>query len=704
MKALILSLIFNFFIVCGVISQYDTAFNEQFTSNTRLWSEEVNTNYETDIRNGVYYVSHKNAEGGWNFWKSVFMEPDKDFVIESKITQVSGIINNGYGIIWGAQNVNNCYKFVLASNGYYSIFKYEDGNYSDIIEWTSTTLVNPMGTPNVLKIEKRGNRMYFFINDSQVEVMSAMPTFGMNLGFSLSQEMAVEADYLLVLQEDFPVLNLVANPINNFTKINLGPQVNSEYSETMPIIAPDGRTLFFCKKDHPGNVNFSVKPNDDVWVTYQLDDGKWSEAQNMGWPINNDGNNTVISVSPDGNTLLLMNHYSSDGNKVTGAGISISNRTQNGWEIPKNIEITDFYNDHPKNYSEYCLSADKQILMMTVQRKDSYGGKDVYVSFKEGDAYSKPVNLGEVVNTFADEISPFLASDNQTLYFATAGKRGYGDADVFVSRRLDDTWLNWSEPENLGPEINTTGWDAYYTVQASGTYTFLISTQNSLGQGDVFKIQLPIAARPKPVVLIYGKVLNFKTNEPIAAGITYQDLTSNKIAGNALSSPVDGTYKIVLPNGKNYSFLAERDNFYAISDNIDLSDLTEYKEIERNLYLNPIEKGEVIRLNNLFFDHNKATLKAESYQELDRLIDLLNQYQSMIIEISGHTDSDGSTEYNYTLLQERAKSVLTYLIAKGIQSQRIVSKGYGETKPIADNSSEAGKAKNRRVEFIILEK
>jgi outer membrane protein OmpA-like peptidoglycan-associated protein len=174
--------------------------------------------------------------------------------------------------------------------------------------------------------------------------------------------------------------------------------------------------------------------------------------------------------------------------------------------------------------------------------------------------------------------------------------------------------------------------------------------------------------------------------------------------GTARSNPSNGDYKIVLPYGRNYGFSAKADGFIAISDNMDLSDVADYKEINRDLYLVPIEIGEVVRLNNIFFDLAKATLRPESFPELDRVVKYMLDNPTMEIAMAGHTDNIGSDDANLTLSADRSKAVKDYIVSKGITENRITSNGFGESKPIASNETDDGRQLNRRVEFTILKK
>jgi outer membrane protein OmpA-like peptidoglycan-associated protein len=309
-----------------------------------------------------------------------------------------------------------------------------------------------------------------------------------------------------------------------------------------------------------------------------------------------------------------------------------------------------------------------------------------------------------MLNTAGGESTPFLAADDMTLYFSTDGRVGYGSKDMFVTRRLDSTWVHWSEPENLGPLLNSPAWDAYYSIPASGDYAYFVSYQNSMGRADIFRAPLPLSVRPKPVVLIKGRVLNAATKEPLGAEIIYESLTSGKELGIAHSDPREGAYSIVLPAGELYGFLGQAIGFIPVSENLDLKELSSYQEITRDLYLVPIEAGSVVRLNNLFFDTGKWDLRPQSTKELSRLLKLLNDNPTMSIQIAGHTDDVGSDAMNLDLSKKRAAAVQNYLVQNGILAARLSSKGLGETKPQVPNDSPEHRQVNRRVEFSILQK
>lgn len=496
-----------------------------------------------------------------------------------------------------------------------------------------------------------------------------------------------------------PIINLAPGLLTNGARENLGTNVNSVGDELLPIITPDGQFLYFTRQGHPENIGSPEMQ--DIWVSKRNPDGSWGLATNMGQPLNNADNNAASSITPDGQTLLLLNKYKPDGS--TEVGVSMTRRTGDSWDNPVGQDIANYYNRN--TYGEYALASSGKTMILAIQRDDTRGNKDLYVSFRKDDgSWTEPKSMGPTVNTAGGESTPFLAADDATLYFSTNGLMGYGSKDMFVTRRLDSTWTNWTEPQNLGPVLNSVGWDAYYSIPASGDYAYFVSYQNAIGRADIFRAPLPESVRPKPVVLIKGRVLNAKTKEPLGADILYESLTTGSELGIARSNPKDGAYSIVLPAGEQYGFLGQAKGYAPVSENIDVTKLTAYQEITRDLYLVPLEVGNVVRLNNLFFDTGKWDLRPQSRKELGRLIQLLNDNPTMTIEIAGHTDDVGTDENNLILSKKRAASVQTYLTEHGILPARLTSKGFGETKPQLPNTTPENRQINRRVEFSILQK
>lgn len=478
---------------------------------------------------------------------------------------------------------------------------------------------------------------------------------------------------------------------------NLGPNINTASDEVLPIIAPDGKTLYFVRKDYPENVG---GPVDDIWFSEVQPDGTWGKARNIGAPLNNSGFNFVCTALPDNNTLLLGNNYMADGTQRQ--GVSTTYRTDGGWSFPVNLYIKNLRNK--SKLSEYSMSPDGRVLILSIQPPDSgLGERDLYISFLEnGNIWSEPRNLGPKINSAGTDITPFIAADNLTMYFSSNRPGGFGSNDVYMVRRLDETWMNWSEPMNLGWPINTPDWDAYYTIPASGEYAYFVSTTEGFGKSDLFRIILPESVRPTPVLLVSGEVRDVD-GKHVPAKIVYERLSDNKQAGTAIANPETGQYTIALPKGHNYGFHAEADGYYPISENIDLSNLAQFDEVKRDLVLAPITLGQTIRLNNIFFDFGKATLRTESIPELDRFVAFLQTRPKLIVEVQGHTDNVGSDDFNLELSRKRATSVAEYITSHGVNSLRVIPRGFGETLPVATNDTDEGRQLNRRVEYKIIE-
>lgn len=504
--------------------------------------------------------------------------------------------------------------------------------------------------------------------------------------------------YIILLIAVFVVLGAYAQE-----KENLGENVNSKYREINPIVSPDGEKLFFVRVNHPEN-GHGEDGSEDIWLSEKQADGTWAKAIRETNALNRIKYNSVLSVTPDGNVFLVKGAF--ENGKLVSKGYSLIYREKDGWSLPEKLDIS-FYEDMDMGeFSGAFLSNDGQTILMYFSEDLSGNLCDIYFSQlrKSGD-WSKPKSLGKVINgKNTDEVSPFLASDGKTLYFSSNRPGGFGSYDIYMSRRLDDSWKKWSKPKNLGPAINTPAWEAYYSIDAAGKYAYMVSTEKSHGLEDIIRIPLEAEDQPDPVVLISGKVIDSKTGQGIAAEIVYEELGQEVVSGTARTNPADGSFKIILPYGKRYSFSAKVDGYFPVSENIDLLEVDEYKEILKNLKLVPIEVGHTVRLNNIFFDFGKAELRPESFPELNKVASLMNENPAMEIKISGHTDNVGSDSFNLKLSDDRAKEVRKYLVSKNINQNRITAKGYGKDKPVASNETEAGQQMNRRVEFTIVKK
>lgn len=487
---------------------------------------------------------------------------------------------------------------------------------------------------------------------------------------------------------------------------NLGTNINTALPELRPTISADGNLLFFICQNHPENTKYNeIHNSQDIWFSEKDSSGKWGQAVHLGYPLNTYYYNAVFWISPDNNRILIRNAFING--DYAGNGISMCTLKADGlWSKPEMLRI--------KNYAKYDRGRQNGAIMgnngqtLLFYMSEEVGGlnNQLYVSFLKNDnTWTEPKNLGKKINLKKfNHTTPYLAPDGVTLYFSSNRPGGLGYMDIWMTRRLDDSWQKWSDPVNLGSPINTEDMDTFFTMDAGGEYAYMSTDLHSYGESDIVRIKLLEREKPDPVILVSGNVYNKKTMQPLSASLIYETLPDGAVAGNGVSNPADGAFKMVLPYDKNYLIRAQADHFFAISENLNLDSLIKigYKEIHKDLYLVPIEIGSVVRLNNVYFDFDKWFLRPESFVELDRVVKMLEENPAVEIEMSAHTDSWGSDDYNFKLSDNRAKSVVEYILSKGIPASRIVSHGYGETKPVVPNDTYENRQLNRRVEFTIL--
>jgi OmpA-OmpF porin, OOP family len=566
-------------------------------------------------------------------------------------------------------------------------------------EYVINTL-NPMAVP------LKGRMLNVFVEQTPYKVVAIKLEFdgaALNDYFGIDAVAITDSNYPIIA--DIPKLQLLASGI---VIEALDKNVNSEYSELNPLLSPDGKTLYFSRKNHPGNIG-GVNDKEDIWYSELDSSGHWMIAKNMGPKFNNESPNfvnTIQSVTPDGRTAIMVlgNKYLPNGKML--AGVSTSSNVGGVWSAPKAMNIKNDYNFNEK--ANYFLTNNRQTLILSVEREDSQGDRDLYVSFLGADSiWSEPLNLGDVVNSANEESAPFLAADDKTLYYSSKGFSGYGASDIYVTRRLDDTWTRWSEPENLGPEINSPLEDLFFNIPAQSEFAYYsrgVSETNT----DIFRVKLPIVRSPDPWVTVKGKIIDGTTGQPISAKIIYERLPDGKELGIAQTNPQTGEYEIRLPGGHLYGVRAEAKDKISESQNLDLRNITSDQTIDhKDFNLDPIQVATVqenmtINLNNVFFDFDKAVLKPESFPELDRIVTLMKEKNGMQIEITGHTDNVGPERYNLGLSERRAKAVVKYLTGKQVAAERISTQFFGESKPVDTNDTVDGRRRNRRVEFKIL--
>ena len=383
-------------------------FIENFDNNERKWDTKSYKKESYAIKDGYYYIICKKEKGIGYETKEYYLNPRRLFEIETSVAQTSGDDGNGVGLVWGYKSSKHYYRFVVSIDGNYNIGRYKKGKYKHIVKWAKSDAIKQgLNVQNVLKIMGFGRRgLSFYINNKLVHKMSAEvfkknPFFGNKVGMMVSRQRVGKFDYLRMKRPKMRI-NTVAGAKKEYKKEFLGAEINSAFNDIAPLIAPDGKTLYFIRKDHPQNMK---RKKQDIWYATRKSDGTWNKAQNLGKPINDKSHNNIISVSPDNNTIIVDGIYKTDGSPST-SGFSITHRTEEGWELPKPLVFKNYYNRN--DYFSSCMSSERQKIIFAIEREDSEGDLDLYICFLKPDGtWSEPKNMGSRLNTFGTEKSPF---------------------------------------------------------------------------------------------------------------------------------------------------------------------------------------------------------------------------------------------------------------------------------------------------------
>ena len=473
---------------------------------------------------------------------------------------------------------------------------------------------------------------------------------------------------------------------------------NTDKSEMTPVISADGRNLYFGRQTE-------TLSGEDVYVSKRISNG-WGKAAEVKSLSNILSNEDPLAISTDGTEMIIFKN----------GELTIARKGVYGWYTDPMPDVI----NQGEWQADATMSSDGNAIIFAskyagnyhsgsyYENEDANGdyNTDIYVSIKDrnGD-WTTPKNLGSIINTKYCDRSPFLHPDMKTLYFASSGHGGLGDLDIYMSKRLSDTcWTCWSKPVNLGKEINSTEKDWGYKVSTDGK-TAYFAKYNKTNKNDLYSIKLPNKLRPEMVATISGNLKNRK-GEPVSAEIKWEDLSNGENIGTSRSDPEDGRYFIVLPMGKLYGYYVEKDSVFPISSNIDLRNENAAKNVEENIDIVTFEEmkkeGLTVPVNNLFFNTNKFTILSYSKPELQRVAKIIKD-NNLSVEISGHTDNIGKESENQELSEKRAMAVKEFLIDEGCSADKLKTIGYGSTKPVADNKTEKGRAKNRRVELKFVE-
>ncbi len=582
---------------------------------------------------------------------------------------------------------------------------------------------------------------------------------------------------LLLFCFAFMLLNASAQDIGTrYELVNMGKPVNTFHHEAAPLVSADGTTLYFFVQNHPENT-YGKDDSQDIWMSKKDANGVWGAPKHLTSPFNNSHSNQVFTILPDGSLFIR------GGKSKNEKGFCKVSTTGN----LKELDVQDFQKMNKGRFYGASMSADEKHMVIYFSEISGSENSDLYAShLQPNGSWSRPVKLK--LSTSTDDVGPFIGPDQKTLYFGSARQSPgrQGGVDIYKTTRLDDTWINWSEPINMGKPINTAALDFYFTMDNAGNV--FTSRANKALEGAQLDLYMLVPKQFK--MNLIGTVSNEKTKQPMIAAVelktgdkepqkfsttatgkfeakvaeakyysinagaegftpksqTFKIPTLNSdttiyidvllkpiskqlvLTGNVYdqktNKPVDSKVNITLKgDGKTnfnpdatggkfeqdvsslgwYILSASAEGYVNATDSVWIND-DDVTPIKKDVYLQPIEIGLTVRMQNIYFDFGKTTLKSESFRELNRVVDFLKQNRTVAIEIAGHTDNKGSDDYNLNLSQGRSQTVVDYFVSQGIDSARLTAHGYGEAKPVDTNDTEEGRSNNRRVEFTVEKK
>jgi outer membrane protein OmpA-like peptidoglycan-associated protein len=481
--------------------------------------------------------------------------------------------------------------------------------------------------------------------------------------------------------------------------VSAGDSVNTALDEYWPSVTGDGQQLIFTrevKRASGYGRDYGRDRQEDFYISRWTAGGYWGIARNAGAPLNTAGNEGAQSISSDGRYMFFTACDRNDGQGR--CDIYYSSNDGNRWSPGTNLGPpvnTTYWESQPS------ISPNGRMLFFVSNRPGGQGGMDIWYSLLGSDGrWGKPVNPGKAINTAGDEFSPFIYFNGRTLYFSSNGRESFGGHDIYVTRMNPDS--TWTAPENLGPPVNTPSDETGLVIESSGARAYFSSIRDKNKGKDIFWLDLPEQVRPEQVLYFKGNVIDKASGQPLAAKYELTDLTRGV---DVITSVTDsrGEFFVCLPQGSSYGLNVTANGYMIFSENFDFAEgYTSAEPYMKTIALNRVRKGEVMRMYNVFYDTDSWELLESSMPELNQLLEFLEVNHTVVIEIGGHTDSDGTDEHNQKLSEKRAESVKQFLIKRGIDGSRIFSHGYGETAPVADNITPAGKRLNRRTEITIL--
>lgn len=621
---------------------------------------------------------------GWSPVPVVFyMDPYKEFRIEASVTRLAANSQSEWGLYWGGDERGRGFAFVMNAAGQYRVLEVGE-KLVELIPWTKLGRLKKAG-PHQLAIGRIGGRWELMVEDKVVTTLLAKRIYGKRHGFFVKGKVTLLAEGPAFRRRE-QIFPEAEGGFPLAVRWPLDSTLNTPGHETNPLRSENGRKLFFTRSPEHwqmGRAWYSPAGSDSVrWETPL----PFTDADGLVLK------ETVVAADPYANFPILLRRSPAGKSLTEWIMADSSGRTL--MPLPP---------DFPAGYTDVTLSPDRKTLVFSMDKPEGNGAMDLYVSFRdEKGQWSAPRNLGPEVNSFGREFSPYLMPDLTTLYFSSTGRWGYGEADVYVTRRLNNAWSSWTPAENLGPGINAGSWNAWYRPFEKGDRAYMASIPAGKQDFDLFYVRVPVDIKSRPVVKLYGKLLDKATNQPVPGLIRFRPLDPGFLPFTRQTSGEGADYFFYLPYGCLWEVLGETEGYFSVLDTLNLRPVKFYRDVRHDVFLSRPEAGMRIQLDNVYFERATPVLLDSSYAELDRLVALMMALPTLEIAIHGHTDNIGQPDVLQKLSEDRAAVVRQFLVDKGIGAARITAQGFGATLPIADNANPDERPKNRRVEFVVI--
>lgn len=695
---------------------------ETFKNNERPWDVGQFDDYSAEIANGLYRVAGQSKSA--TVYSGLLLEPKwlEPFLISLNFQFVTHHKKDLFGLVIYDDQHSDDVLFTVRTDGHYS-FRVSD----EVVMKGKVDLIDDVLQPLFLKMEHKEDTLMISINDELVHFVSYVPFSGRKVGLYLKGNCTVAVDQFTFVQEGIPI------PTDNgrlggFVMTNLGPLVNTRFNEYVSHISVDHKQIYFNSDNYPEIDTLWGFENRDIYIFEKDSTTGWH--LNKPVALNNELNNGVITGSSNDQMLFLQGQYTSRGTG-NGSGISQTRRGDDGrWIAPEIMPIRHLSNS--SDQMSFDLLPDQDVMVFSMENRINVGDLDLFISFYKNNRWTKPVSLETPINSPYDEYDPELSADGQLLYFSSTGHPSYGDADIFVSKRLDETWLNWSVPKNLGSLVNTSSNEDHFTLSENGELALFSSNQNGgYGGYDIYMLSKPdealvikeqvsvpildedVEVVSEPVLLetpsdelmltLRGRVSQLSNNAPLNAYVScWIEGTGTKLA-ETFSSDVDGDFLMEIPSGNLIVVNAEKDGFLFSSNQINVSNVLNSDDVFVDIKMQMVAPIDAFAFDNITFYFDTDKLHPSSVGKLDEILQFLQKNPELRIEIGGHADSIGTEAYNNAKSLQRAQGIAQYFIDRGIEKNRLLVVGYGEKYPIESNMFNDGRSKNRRIEFKIID-